>query len=451
MENKLFRFDEISIPSAIRVVLKNLWVILLLCVSVFLIVTSVMKLRYVPRFTSTTTLMVGARDSTNAYNSLTTTQSMASVFMEVFQSNVLRDKVSEKMNGEPFDGSVSTSVIPETNLLIVSVTSSSPDKAFRQLQLVLDNYESISDYLFENAQLEVIRDPNVPVAPSNPLNMQRASMILVGLTAVGSTALILFLWIFRDTVQTPKAARRKLDARVLRTIRHEVKNKTRRLKMRGKNVAPLIKNPLISLDFLEDNLSLSSTVEYHMRRRRQQVILVTSVGENEGKSTVAANLAIALGEKGRRVLLLDCDFRKPSQHKIFEMRDRDDQIFSSYVLSGEDDPAKHLVFSEKYGITLGLSRADHKSISRLINSGSLDAFLKRMRGEMDYIILDTPPMLAAADAETLARLADTALLVVRSDFMPTSSVNQGLDRLRKAAPELCGIVLNNHREKVFYL
>ena len=114
------------------------------------------------------------------------------------------------------------------------------------------------------------------------------------------------------------------------------------------------------------------------------------------------------------------------------------------------DPSEHLIRSERYGITLGLTRANHKSISRLLNSGILPAFLQKMRGEMDYIILDTPPMLAAADAEILARLADTALLVVRSDFMPATSINQGLDRLRAAAPELCGIVLNNHLEKLFY-
>ena len=114
------------------------------------------------------------------------------------------------------------------------------------------------------------------------------------------------------------------------------------------------------------------------------------------------------------------------------------------------DPSEHLIRSDRYGITLGLTRANHKSISALLTSGILPAFLKKMRGEMDYIILDTPPMLAAADAETLARFSDTALLVVRSDFMPVSSINQGLDRLRAAAPEFCGVVLNNHWEKLFY-
>lgn len=447
MGNSIIRFDEINFPSAIRTVLKNLWVVILLCISALLIAVSVVRLTYVPRFTSTTTLMVGARDSTNAYNSLTTTQSMASVFMEVFQSNVLRDKVSEQMPDGTFDGAVSTAVIPQTNLLVVSVTSSSPDKAFRQLKLILEHYESISEYLFENAQLEVIRDPNVPVAPSNPMDTRRIYTLAVLLTAVVGVLLIVLLWFLRDTVQTTKSARRKLDARLLRTIGHEPK-KTRR--SRGKNVAPLIKNPLISLDFLEDNLSLASSVDYHMRRHGQKVILVTSVGENEGKSTVAANLAIALGEKGRKVLLLDSDFRKPSQHKIFDQQKSTENYAASLALGEGSDPSEHLIRSERYGITLGLTRANHKSISRLLNSGILPAFLQKMRGEMDYIILDTPPMLAAADAEILARLADTALLVVRSDFMPATSINQGLDRLRSAAPELCGIVLNNHLEKLFY-
>ena len=445
MGNNFIRFDEISFPSAIRTVLKNLWVVLLFCLSAFLIAVSVVRLTYAPRFTSTTTLMVGARDSTNAYNSLTTTQSMASVFMEVFQSNVLRDKVSEQMPDGTFDGAVSTSVIPQTNLLVVSVTSSSPDKAFRQLKLILEHYESISEYLFENAQLEVIRDPNVPTSPSNPLDTERIYTLAVLLAGVAGVLLIILLWFLRDTVQTSKAARRKLDARFLRTIGHEEKKKTRR----SKNVAPLIKNPLISLDFLEDNLSLASSVDYHMRRHGQKVIMVTSVGENEGKSTVAANLAIALGEKGRKVLLLDCDFRKPSQHKIFDLQKSTENYAASLALGEGSAPSEHLIHSDRYGITLGLTRANHKSISRLLNSGVLPAFLQKMRGEMDYIILDTPPMLAAADAEILARLADTAVLVVRSDFMPVTSINQGLDRLRAAVPELCGIVLNNHQEKLF--
>ena len=156
------------------------------------------------------------------------------------------------------------------------------------------------------------------------------------------------------------------------------------------------------------------------------MILVTSVGENEGKSTIAANLALALAAKNRRVVLLDCDFRKPSLHKIFDMPAGKEKTLTSYLLQEKTDPSSCLIENKKHGIFLSVSQNSGRSVTKLLNNGRLPALLQGLRTQMDYIILDTPPMLAAADAETLARLSDTALLVVRSDFMPASAINQGL-------------------------
>lgn len=444
MENRSIHLDEISLPGLASLLLKNLWVIVALCISTLLCYTSVCRLTYTPQYTSTATFMVSAKDSTSAYNSLTTTQSMASVFVEVFQSNVLREKIKDQMPEERFDGAISTYTIPETNLLIVSVTSDEPDTSFRALNLLVENYSSISDYVFSNAQLEVIKDPVIPTGPSNPLDLESKYLLILCVSGLLSAVGIVVLYLLNDTVKTPKAARRKIDARLLRTINHEKKNKTFRARLRRKNIAPLITNPLIKKAFIEDNLSLCSALEYHARKRGQQVILVTSVGENEGKSTIASNLALSLAEKGRRVALLDCDFRKPSLHKIFEVATPLETSLTSYLLQQKADLNDCLLESKKHGIYLGLSKVSGKSITKLLNNGKLAEALQQLRTQVEYIILDTPPMLAAADTEVLASLADTAVLVVRSDFMPTSSVNEGLDRLRKSAPDVCGIVLNNY-------
>ena len=448
MENKKFHLDDINLSGLLALLMKNLWVVVAICASALMCFTAVCRLTYVPTYTSTATFMVSAKDSTSAYNSLTTTQSMASVFVEVFQSNVLREKIQEQMPEGRFDGTINTTTIPETNLLIVSVTSKTPDTAFRALNLLVDNYSSISDYLFANAQLEVIKDPVVPVTPSNPLNLRSKNIVVLLIAAVFSVGVIVAIYIMHDTVKTPKSARRKIDARLLRTIYHEEKNKTLRAKLRRKNVAPLITNSLIKKDFIEDNLSLCSALEYHARKRGQKVIMVTSVGENEGKSTIAANLALALAEKNRRVALLDCDFRKPSLHKIFEIPAETEHTLTAYLLQEGKDPDPYLMQSKKYGISLGISRNTGKSVTRLINNGKLPGLLQVLRDRMDYVILDTPPMLAAADAEAIAAMVDTAVLVVRADFMPTSAVNEGLDRLRKSAPEVCGFVLNNYRTTI---
>ena len=445
MDEKLIRYDEINPYFLTRALVKNIWVIILLCASTLLAYSARATFKYKPCYTSSATFMVSSKDSTSAYNSLTATQSMATVFAEVFQSNVLRDKIEENMTDEPFDGTIQTATIPETNLLIVSVTASAPDTAFRALQLIIEHYSSISDYIFSNAQLEVIRDPVIPVTPVNPLNPMRRYPMLLTVSAFLSIGAVLLLHILRDTVQTPKAARRKLDARMLRTVRHEVCNKTLRSKLSRKKISPLINRPLISKGFIADNLSLCSAVEYHARKRKQQILLITSAGENEGKSTVAANLALSLARKSKKVVLLDCDFRKPSMHMIFENPVPKDQTFSSYLLSGEQgEQPNNLIFLRKHGITVGLSHPNSKHMSQLINNGRLAALLDRLRRQVDYIILDTPPMLVAADTEALARLSDTAVMVVRSDYMQTSAINDCLDNLRKSAPEVCGIVLNNH-------
>ena len=449
MEENALRLDEINIHGLIAQLLKHLWVVVAVCISAILCYTSVLRLAYTPRYTSAATFMVSAKDSTSAYNSLTTTQSMASVFVEVFQSNVLREKIQEQMPDGKFDGAINTTMIPETNLLMVTVTSQEPETAFRAMNLVVENYSTISDYLFANAQLEVIKDPEIPVLPSNPLNVEKdypLVLVLAALLAMGGVSAV---YILRNTVKNPKAARRKIDARLLRTINHEEKNKTLRSKLHRKNIAPLITNALIKKDFIEDNLSLCSALEYHARKRGQKVILVTSVGENEGKSTIAANLALALAEKNRKVVLLDCDFRKPSLHKIFEMPVQKGQTLNAYLLQETEDPTPYLVESKKYGITLGLSQNSGRSITRLLNSGKLPVLLQRLRQQADYVILDTPPIFATADAETIAPMADTALLVVRADFMNTDSINEGLARLKQSAPEVCGFALNNYRTSIW--
>lgn len=449
MKDKTIRMDEINFHALTGILLKNLWAIALFALSVVLCFSSVAHLTYVPKYTSTATFMVSAKDGTNAYNSLTTTQSMATVFVEVFQSNVLRDKVQTQMPEKKFDGTINTTTIPETNLLIVTVTSEAPDVSFRALELVIENYSSISDYVFANAQLEVIKDPVIPVMPSNPLKLEETGMNVAVIAALVGVMIVVAIYVGRDTIKTAKAATRKLDARLLRIINHEEKNKTLRSKFQRKNSAPLITNSLISKSFIEDNLSLSSALTYHMRKREQKVLMVTSVGENEGKSTVAANLALAMAQKNKKVVLLDCDFRKPSVHKIFELTTQKEQTLTHSILEDGADLDACLMDVKKYGITLGISQSSGKSITRLLNNGRLQQLISQLREQVDYVILDTPPMLAVADAEAIAALADTALLVARADFMTTGAINDGMDRLRKSAPEVCGFVLNNYRTSVF--
>ena len=460
MKETRIRWDELNYASLIMQVLRNLWAAALITISAILVYVGVVRLTYQPKYISNATLMVSATDSTNPYNSLTVTQSMAEVFAEVFQSNVLREQVENRMGDDAFTGLIETEVVPETNLLTLSVTAETPEMAFRGLSIIVEEHgDLLTDHIYGNAKLEVIKDPVVPMVPSNPLPLRRNATIVGMLTAILSLAAIAGLCALQDTVGTPKAAQRKLDARLLRTVHHETRNKTYRLRLRRKRtvlhesnkrtyrprrrkrIAPLINAPLISAAFVEDSQSLCTAVEYHTRKRNQQVILITSSGENEGKSTIAANLALALAGRNKKVALLDCDFRKPSLHKVLEAPVPKEQRFSACMTA--DNGVDILV--EHHGLLLGTSNPNHKTATTLIGDGRLAAFIARLRTQVDYIVLDTPPMLAAADAEAIAHLADTALMVVRADFMPTGAINDCLDNLRNNSPDVAGVVLNNYR------
>ena len=444
-EERTIRLDEINVLSVVKDLLLNAWVILLVVISAWLGVSSYSKLTYVPEYTSTATIVVSAKGNSGAYTSLNLTMQMAEVFAEVFQSDILKAKVEDQLGVSELDGRISTAVIPETNLMTISVTSSGPEEAFRTLNLILENYPQISDYLFGNAVLEVIKEPAVPISPSNSPQTGRYKKMALLVGFAVPVIIIVWLSITRDTIQTPQAAKRKLDGKQLGTISHEEKNKTITAKRKKKNIAALITNPLVSFSYMEAYQNLCSRLDYHMRHHKQKILLVGSAQENEGKSTVAANLALALAARNRKVLLLDCDFRKPAIQKIFEVKTKKEDDFGHY-LSTDDTKGGMLVFVKKYGLYLGVNQVSYKTTQKLITSDKLKFFLEKQKEEMDYIILDSPPMLVASDTEALAHLADNSLLVVRQDRTTARDINDCMDLLSQATAEFSGYVLNDFRE-----
>ena len=141
-----------------------------------------------------------------------------------------------------------------------------------------------------------------------------------------------------------------------------------------------------------------------MKKRGQKVLLVTSVSANEGKSSTAANLALTLAEKGRKVLLVDLDLKKPSQYKAFKGSVEIKHFLEDY-LEGRAEAEDILAYDSKDGLYLILQEKGIEQSTTWANSDRLRELLQKYRGEMDYIILDTSPMAVAADAEYCGQCA----------------------------------------------
>lgn len=446
MKQQELALDSISLQGAARQILKNWWVVVFLALAVFLGATGLGRLTYTPQYTATSTLVIRVKGS-DAYSTLAQTTQMTAVYSQVFQSSALRNMISQNL-GEEIEGNISCSQIAETNLLVLSATSPTPRQAYSFIHSALQNYEKVAGYVFTNAALEIVQEPTVPEEPSNTSFLIAHRAELTMLAILGAAALIVLFYLLRNTVKVSAKAPSLLDGKVLGTVPFEKKqaaNGKRAGKKKG-TPALLLTSPLVSMNFAEASRRAATRLEAHLQHKQYRVLLVASVEENEGKSTVAANIAIALAEHGKRVLLIDGDFRKPAQYKIFDQQDNKHPSFSD-VVAGKLPWDQAIIPNEKNGILELFQYKTLKNPVALLNRKKLADLMAELRSEMDYIIIDCSPVAVAADAELWMRHVDTVTLVVRQDRADVRVVNDTVDLIWKSAGDFSGFILNAFQEE----
>jgi len=204
--------------------------------------------------------------------------------------------------------------------------------------------------------------------------------------------------------------------------------------------------------------TLASILRTHGQAKTQRTILITSPGPGEGKTTVVHHLGIALAETGRRILLVDADFRRPHLHKAFHLpNDRSliDLIYDERSLI--DSPP------ECWGLSTGVAglsvlpnRPTDNNVARALYSPRLRAIFQRLREMYDMVLVDAPPVLHLADARIIAPLTDAAILVLRSGVTPRKSAIEAYRRMQEDGLFLLGTVLtgwaasNSYLKKHYY-
>ena len=170
--------------------------------------------------------------------------------------------------------------------------------------------------------------------------------------------------------------------------------------------------------------------------------------ENEGKSTVAANLALALVKKNRRVLLLDADLKKPALNKVFDKEITREMEFSEY-LKGNVSFQEVLTRDKDTGLYYVFGTKAFRNSDALLSSEEMKDIFHITKHAVDYVIIDSAPMGISSDAEILAEYADAGVLVVRQEASRVANINYALDTLKKSKMDIYGIVLNAVRTRVF--
>jgi succinoglycan biosynthesis transport protein ExoP len=196
----------------------------------------------------------------------------------------------------------------------------------------------------------------------------------------------------------------------------------------------------------ESYQALCSFVLLSSTRKSTKTLVVTSATPGEGKSTVSCNLATALAQRGRKVLLIDADLRCSSIHSQLGIGPGLSAICatdsSSYL---RHQPIEHL--PNLHAIPAGTRPADPTGV---LDSDRMHKLLATWRKEYDHIIIDTPPALPFADAWVLSAQADGVILVARSGMSRSKALMRVQDLLARSGANILGIVLNAARQREYY-
>lgn len=190
---------------------------------------------------------------------------------------------------------------------------------------------------------------------------------------------------------------------------------------------------LESYRILRNNISFSSI------DRETKILAMSSPGRGEGKSTTSANLAIAMAMDGKRVLLMDCDLRRPSQHKVFKVS-RD--IGFTNVLTGVCKVEDAIIKTNVENLWLLPSGPIPPNPSEILNSEHSREFFNSLRDKYDLIIVDCPPCTGLSDVQVVATIADALLLLVCMDRTLKPHLHMALRTLSQVDAPLIGTVIN---------
>ena len=189
----------------------------------------------------------------------------------------------------------------------------------------------------------------------------------------------------------------------------------------------------------EADRTLSTNIQFSSLDRDVRSLLVTSVGPDEGKSIVLANLAVTMAESGRRVVVVDCDLRRPCLHEIFGLADRPG--LTTMMLDESLAPPVQATSTANVGLVAAGPLPPNPA--ELLSSARFSRVLAAIGTQADLVLVDGPPVSAVSDATILATRVDGVLLVVDSGRTRRDAARRAKEQLDRVGARVLGATLTN--------
>jgi capsular exopolysaccharide synthesis family protein len=422
--------------------IRRRWVSVAVCFLLALAVAGAITWQMTPQYESRAQLFISTSesDTSTAYQGgLYATQRVASYAELVNESRQLAERVSSSLGGEldpdELQGQVTATVKPETVILELAVVDPDGEQARDIAQAYAEGLsELVSDLetppgrdvapikatIVDNAQIS-----SEPVSPQPLRNL--------GLAAVLGLLLGVALAVARELLDTSVSSADDVadvtDAPILGNIHSDTSAV-------GQPPAAVLRSPT---PWSEAFRVLRTNMQYVEVDHDRRVFVVSSSLPAEGKSTTAVNLAITLALAKQRVVLIDCDLRRPL---VAERLDLDDAVGTTSVLIGQVSLDDALQEHRGSGLTVLTAGPVPPNPSELLQSIAMEKLLHELREQYDVVLLDAPPLLPVTDAALLAAQADGAIVVVRHGRTSREQLRHALDRVEAVDAKIAGVVMN---------
>lgn len=308
--------------------------------------------------------------------------------------------------------------------------------------LVEERYqEALINEQSQPGNVLIIDDARIPSSPAKP---NRPLIILVGIL-IGFGLAFGYVFTknyFDNRIKTPEDIQKK-NVNVLAWI-PEIEGISLNGSKKNEFVIALNPDSVPSESFR----ALRTRVQFSRPDKENlKTILITSPAPQEGKTTIALNLAGSFAQANKKTLLVDADLRRPRLHHVFEKDKKPGLVDYLVELTRLEEVITKTSFNNLYLLTSGTIPPNP---AEMLDSVQMEKLLKELRDKFDYIVIDSPPIVAVTDAEILARKVDGTILVCSSDLTEINMFERAVDLLRNDNSTLIGTVLNNFSTKAGY-
>jgi len=281
--------------------------------------------------------------------------------------------------------------------------------------------------------ISVLESASLSDKPSKPPKARyMAIALLLGLVFAGALALV------RDKMDQRFGSMEEISAALELPALSVVPSMSRR-------EDPAIRGKKVYLDsrsvWAETYRTMRTAVLFSDTKARSRTILVTSPQAGDGKTTVVSNLAIAMAQAGQKTLILEADFRKPMQNKIFGVN-HDNKGLSS-VLAGTDEIEDVIKTTCVSGLDLLTCGPEVSNPSETLHSANFTKLVKLLEKQYDRIIVDSPPVLPVTDAQILASICKITILVLRAEKSTRKASQRAYETLQRVDARVLGLVVND--------